>query len=308
MNLFGPGEVTPRQAYVIVCGNEKGGSGKTTITMHLIVALLNAGHKVASIDLDSRQMSLTRYVENRAAWSRRRGLRIAMPDHSRVERALGDSVSENENIELARFQNILERVETTHDFIVIDTPGHDGYAMRLAHSMADTLVTPINDSFIDFDVLGHIDAETGEVINISHYARMVREARRHRRTVDNGLLDWVVVRNRLSPLTSRNNRSLADSLRDLCMRLGCRLADGISERVIFRELFPIGMTALDELTSDSLGTGPTLSHLSARQEIRSLLSSLKLPIDDVGKRRAQARRVWLENVAQPIDSLDVLAD
>ena len=137
---------------------------------------------------------------------------------------------------------------------------------------------------------------------------MVRDARRHRRIVDNGLLDWIVVRNRLSPLISRNNRSLAASLEDLCMRLGCRLADGISERVIFRELFPIGMTALDELNSATLGTGPTLSHLSARHEIRSLLSSLKLPIDDVGKRRAQARRVWLENVSQPVDNLDVLAD
>jgi len=308
MNIQGPGEVVPRQAYVIVCGNEKGGSGKTTIAMHLIVALLNAGHKVASIDLDSRQMSLTRYIENRSAWSRRQGLNIPMPDHSRVERALGDSISENENIELARFQEILQRVENSHDFILIDTPGHDGYAMRLAHSMADTLVSPINDSFIDFDVLGHIDSETGEVTSISHYAAMVREARRHRRIVDNGLLDWIVVRNRLSSLTSRNTRNLSDSLQDLCMRLGCRLAEGISERVIFRELFPIGMTALDELTSATLGTGPTLSHLTARQEIRALLSALKLPIDDVGKRRAQARRMWLENVSQPIDSLDVLAD
>lgn len=308
MNVFGPGEVTPRQAYVIVCGNEKGGSGKTTTAMHLLVALLGAGYKVASIDLDSRQMSLSRYVENRNAWSRRSGLPLAMPDHSRLLRATGDSVSENENAELACFQEILQRVENTHDFIVIDTPGHDSYAMRLAHSMADTLVTPINDSYIDFDVLGRIDPQTGEVTGISHYAAMVREARRHRRSVDNGLLDWVVVRNRLSPLTSRNTRSLAESLQDLCMRLGCRLADGISERVVFRELFPLGMTALDELTVKSIGTEPTLSHHAARQEVRTLLSVLKLPVDDVGRRRAQARRVWLENAARPIDGMDVLAD
>lgn len=308
MNVFGPGDVAPRQAYVIVCGNEKGGSGKTTTAMHLVVALLNAGYKVASIDLDSRQMSLSRYVENRSAWSRRSGLRLAMPDHSRLQRANGDSVMENENAELACFQDILQRVENTHDFIIIDTPGHDSYAMRLAHSMADTLVTPINDSYIDFDVLGRIDPETGEVTGISHYAAMVREARRHRRTVDNGLLDWVVVRNRLSPLTSRNTRSLADSLQDLCMRLGCRLADGISERVVFRELFPLGMTALDELSAGSIGTDPTLSHHTARQEVRTLLTVLRLPVDDVGKRRAQARRVWLENATRPIDGLDVLAD
>ena len=180
--------------------------------------------------------------------------------------------------------------------------------MRLAHSMADSLVTPINDSYIDFDVLGQIDPSTGEVIDISHYARMVREARRHRRTVDNGLMDWVVVRNRLSHLTSRNNQSLSESLKDLSMRLGCRLADGISERVVFRELFPVGMTALDELSSETLGSGPTLSHLSARQEVRSLLNMLKLPIDEQGRRRAQARRMWLENATRPMEDLGIFAD
>jgi len=308
MDILDPGEMTPRQAYVVVCGNEKGGSGKTTIAMHLIVALLGAGFRVASIDLDSRQKSLTRYVENRAAWRQKRGGRIAMPDHARVERATGDSVAENENHELAQFQDILQRVEHTHDFIVIDTPGHDGYAMRLAHCMADTLVTPINDSFIDFDVLGRIDSETGEVVGVSHYAAMVRDARRHRRMVDGGLLDWVVVRNRLANVATRNNRDVAASLQELCMRLGTRLAEGISERVIFRELFPIGLTALDELGQGGSGIGPTLSHLSARQEIRSLLAALKLPIDDIGRRRAQARRVWLENASRPIDGLDVLAD
>ena len=215
---------------------------------------------------------------------------------------------ENENDELASFQNILQRVESSHDFVVIDTPGHDSYAMRLAHAMADTLVTPINDSFVDFDVLGRIDADSGEITGISHYATMVREARRHRRMVDDGLLDWIVVRNRLPALDQRGSRTVADSLQQLCIRLGCRLAEGISERGIFRELFPIGMTALDELNSGNVGLAPTVSHLAARREIRSLLAVLKLPIDDVGRRRAQARRVWLENAARPIDGLDLLAD
>ncbi|GIL01604.1 MAG: ATPase [Alphaproteobacteria bacterium] len=308
MNILDPSGMSPRQAYVIVCGNEKGGSGKTTTAMHLIIALLKAGYRVASIDLDSRQRSLTRYVENRLAWSRKRSMRIDMPSHAHVERAVGDSVAANENAELASFQEILQRVENTHDFIVVDTPGHDSYAMRLAHSMADTLVTPINDSFVDFDVLGHIDPETGEVTAISHYAAMVREARRHRRMVDDGLLDWVVVRNRLSSLTSRNNRNVADSLQELCMRLGCRLAEGISERVIFRELFPTGMSVLDDLNADGMGMGPTVSHLAARREIRTLVTALRLPIDEAGRRRAQARRVWLDNASRPIDGLDLLAD
>jgi chromosome partitioning protein len=297
-----------RQAYVIVCGNEKGGSGKTTTAMHLIVALLNSGHRVASIDLDSRQLSLTRYTENRSNWIRKNSLGVPESDHFHLERARSDSVIDNENSELKRFSEIVQSVERTHEFIVIDTPGHDSYLMRLAHSMADTLVTPLNDSYIDFDVLGHVDPLNGEVLEISHYANMVREARRHRRSVDNGLLDWVVVRNRLSHLGSRNKSNMFESLKGLSVHLGCRLADGISERVVFRELFPIGMTALDELTEDILGTGPNLSHLAARQEVRSLVKVLRLPIDDIGRRRAEARKLWMKNSGTPVEKLKIFAD
>lgn len=308
MNMIGSRRVKPHQAYVIVCGNEKGGSGKTTTAMHLAVALLMGGHRVATIDLDSRQLSFTRYVENRVAWNRRKGLNMLVPDHYRLERAAGDSINDNESVELGRFQEILRQVEHTHDFVLIDTPGHDSFAMRLAHSMADTLVTPINDSYVDFDVLAHIDPATGQVIETSHYANMVRDARRHRRVVDNGLLDWVVVRNRLAPLASRNRRNMNDSLKDLAMRLGCRLTDGISERVAFREFFPIGMTALDDLSEETLGFGPTLSHLSARQEVRGLLSVLRLPVDEVERRRAEARETWLRNADKPVEDLGIFAD
>jgi len=297
-----------RQAYVIVVGNEKGGSGKTTTAMHLIVSLLNAGHKVASIDLDSRQLSLTRYVENRQNWIRKNGAGLPQPDHFHLNRGTSDSILNNENSELRGFSKIVQQVEKTHEFIVIDTPGHDSYLMRLAHSMADTLVTPLNDSYIDFDVLGRVDAQTGEVLEISHYARMVREARRHRRSVDNGLLDWVVVRNRLSHLGSRNKSNLFESLKNLSMRLGCRLAEGISERVVFRELFPIGMTALDDLSGDVLGTGQSLSHLAAKQEVRSLVASLRLPLDEAGRRRAEARKRWMAKGEEPIERLRIFAD
>jgi chromosome partitioning protein len=174
--------------------------------------------------------------------------------------------------------------------------------------MADTLVTPLNDSYIDFDVLGHVDPVSGEVVEISHYANMVREARRHRRSVDNGLLDWVVVRNRLSHLGSRNKVNMFESLKNLSMNLGCRLADGISERVIFRELFPIGMTALDELSEETIGSGPSLSHLAARQEVRSLVTMLRLPIDEVGKRRAEARKKWMNPNEKPFNKLRIFAE
>lgn len=298
-----------RHAYVIVCGNEKGGSGKTTTAMHIIVALLVSGFKVASIDLDSRQLSLTRYLANRRNWIRRHRLSLPEPEHSFVTRPDGDSVIANENSELRQFSSILQSVEQTHDFIVIDTPGHDSYLMRLAHSMADTLVTPLNNSYVDFDVLGHVDPITGEVVEISHYAEMVRDARRHRRSVDNGLLDWIVVRNRLAQFSSRNKASLGESLRSLSMVLGCRLAEGITERVVFRELFPIGMTVLDELSLETLGTGPTLSHQAARQEVRALVAALRLPIDESGRRRADARKAWMESATHPpASNLRIFAD
>lgn len=297
-----------RQAYVIVCGNEKGGSGKTTTAMHLITALLNAGYNVASIDLDSRQLSLTRYLENRRNWVSKHGLKLPMPDHYHLERGYSDSVLENENSELRRFSEILQGTERNHEFIVVDTPGHDSYLMRLAHSMADTLVTPLNDSYVDFDVLGRIDSVTGEVLEISHYAAMVRDARRHRRSVDSGLLDWVVVRNRLSHVGSRNKSAMQESLRNLSMTLGCRLAEGISERVIFRELFPMGMTVLDDLTEENLGTGPNLSHLAAKQEVRALVSVLRLPIDEVGRRRAEARKLWMQSSLEPPEQLRIFAE
>jgi len=306
--VFKANSINAKQAHVIVCGNEKGGSGKTTTAMHIIVSLMNSGYKVASIDLDSRQQSLTRYIENRARWQKKTGLEFVMPDHYQLQPATADVMSERENEELGRLSEIFNQTDRRYDFILVDTPGHDGYLMRLAHSMADTLVTPLNDSFIDFDVLGHIDPESGEVTSISHYAQMVRDARRHRRQVDNGLLDWIVVRNRLSHINSRNKESMLGSLKDLSMRLGCRLADGITERVIFRELFPIGLTALDDLNEDSLGSGPTLSHLSARQEVRQLIATLRLPVDDLGKKRAKARKAWLENADKPFQDLGILAD
>ena len=296
-----------KQAYVVVCGNEKGGSGKTTTIMHLAIALMNAGHKIATIDLDSRQLSFTRYLENRKLWARKNGLDLSFPNHFSVQHFTSDLVSERESRELSRFTDIISQVERTHDFILVDTPGHDGYLMRLAHSMADTLVTPMNDSYVDFDVLGQIDPQTGEVVEISHYAMTVREARRQRRRADNGLLDWVVVRNRLTQLHSRNKEAMLHSLKNLSMRLGCRLAEGISERVVFREMFPIGLTALDDLDSETLGSGLSMSHLSARQEVRSLITSLKLPIDATGRKRADARKTWLENAHKPIQDAGILS-
>ncbi len=297
-----------KNAHVIVCGNEKGGSGKTTTSMHIVIALLKSGFKVATIDLDTRQKSLTRYVQNRRDWSEANGLNLELPNHFRFDTARLDSVVEAQSEDFASFVSAVSEVEYSHDFVVIDTPGSDNYLMRLAHSMADTLVTPMNDSFVDFDVLGRVDPQTHEILDVSHYAVMVREARRQRRAVDNGLLDWVVVRNRLSPTKSRNQQNLLGCIKELSLRLGFRLADGISERVIFREYFPMGLTALDDLKGMEVDGRPSVSHLSARQEIRKLITALRLPVDEMGQRRAEARKIWLERSHQPIELPDIFVD
>src|SRR6478609_9616456 len=165
-------------AHVIVLGNEKGGSGKSTTALHIAVALLKAGQRVATIDLDCRQQSFTRYIDNRRGWAAQAGLALEVPEHHCLK--LGDSmqIAENESFELDQFAQAMAAVERTHDFIVIDTPGSDTFLMRLAHSMADTLVTPINDSFLDFDVLGTLDPANYTVTGESHYAQMARDARR----------------------------------------------------------------------------------------------------------------------------------
>jgi chromosome partitioning protein len=88
--------------------------------------------------------------------------------------------------------------------------------------MANTLVTPLNDSFVDFDVLGTVDATTYAVTGESHYAQMVREARQQLRLADGVQMDWGVVRNRLSTLDSRNKQRIVKGLSDLATRLGFR--------------------------------------------------------------------------------------
>jgi chromosome partitioning protein len=289
-------------------GNEKGGSGKSTTAMHIAVALVKGGQRVATIDLDSRQKTLTNYVENRRAWARRARIELELPTHYHVRRGEGARVDANETTEFAGFAEAVSAAEHSHDFVVIDTPATDSYLMRLAHSMADTLVTPLNDSYVDFDVLGSIDPATFAVTGESHYAEMVRHARRQRRIVDGALTDWVVVRNRLSILGSRNKRAVANSLNELGLRLGFRAADGFAERLVYRELFPRGLTALDSLDRATLGVRPNSAHVTASQEVRALIDRLKLPLDERGRRRAAARAEWVAALQKPLDLEDVVAD
>lgn len=263
-------------AHVIVVGNEKGGSGKSTTAFHLAVYLLYAGHRVATIDVDSRQQTLTHYVRNRRAHAQESGRKLPSPLHFHLPSAWGDSLKENHQAEFDMFRRAVGEVENKVDFLVIDTPGFDTNLTRLAHSLADTLVTPVNDSLIDINVLARIDPDTGLPTETSHYARLVQRARSERLAIGGEVIDWVLVRNRISMLASRNARQVLATLEGISTRFGCRLADGIAERVIFRSLFASGTTVFDPLDDESEVT--SVSHVSARQEYRTLVASLNLPL------------------------------
>ncbi|HEV7292305.1 MAG TPA: division plane positioning ATPase MipZ [Devosia sp.] len=263
-------------AHVIVVGNEKGGSGKSTTAFHLAIYLLFEGYRVATIDVDSRQQTFTHYVRNRRAHMQERGLSLPNPKHFHLPSAWGDSIKENQRAEFDIFRRAVGEVEDNVDFLIIDTPGFDTNLSRLSHSLADTLVTPVNDSLIDLNVLARLDPDTGVPIETSHYSRLVQKARSERLAVDGETIDWVLVRNRISMLGSRNARQVHATLDTIASRFGCRMADGIAERVIFRSLFPIGMTVFDPV--EDATAEASSSHASARQEYRNLVAALNLPL------------------------------
>ena len=255
---------------VIVVGNEKGGSGKSTVAIHIAIALIKSGQSVATIDLDARQRSFTQYIENRRAWAKRAGRDLEIPNHYCFDETVDYPTADDEAAGSASLTETVDALARSNDFIVIDTPGHNHYLMRLAHAMADTVITPLNDSFVDFDVLGTVDPETFGVTGTSHYSDMVAQARRQRSS------DWIVLRNRLSSLGSRNKRFVGDALQQLSQRLDFRCVEGLAERVIFREFYPRGLTAVDDLDELTLGTRPTMSHVTARLEMENLLSAMGL--------------------------------
>jgi chromosome partitioning protein len=268
----------PRQAHVIVVGNQKGGAGKSTVAMHLIVALMRMGRRTGVLDLDIRQRSLTRYIENRARWIASRGAHLASPQILELHESAQRSLDVAEAEEDAAFRSALKRLAETCDFIVVDSPGGDSYLARLAHSWADTLITPLNDSFVDFDLLGDVDEDCADIVRPSIYSEMVWESRKKKAVAVRTPIDWVVLRNRTSAskIEAKNKQKVGKALSTLSGRIGFRLAPGLTERVIYRELFPQGLTLLD-LDGEGIPGEMRMAHVAARQELRDLFITLKLP-------------------------------
>ena len=253
------------RAHRIVFANEKGGTGKSTTAVHVAIALAAAGHKVAALDLDTRQRTLARYLDNREATMRRRQLQLPTVNHAVLSLLTPAGLDQ----EVARLGH-------GADFVIVDTPGRDDPLARAAVALADTLVTPMNDSFVDLDLIGQVDAETFKVRRPSFYAELIWDLRKVRAKADGGTVDWVVLRNRLQHLDAHNMRRVGAALADLSKRVGFRVIPGLGERVIYRELFPKGLTLLD-LEAMKEGGPIGLSQIAARQELREMVSGLSLP-------------------------------
>lgn len=259
--------------HIFVIGNEKGGAGKTTCAMHLITGLLEKGLRVASLDTDCRQHSLTRYIQNREEYNKKNSDKpVPMPNHFLLQESLAQNIPDREKEEKQNFEDMLAKAVEGAEVVVIDTPGSHTFLSCLAHSYADTVVTPINDSFIDLDVMAKVDSE-GQIIGPSIYSQMIWTQKIERAQRDGKSIGWVVMRNRLSSLDAVNKRNVSNALAQLAKRISFKVVPGFSERVIFRELFLKGLTLLD-LTKANFDKPFNMSHVAARMELREFMQSL----------------------------------
>jgi chromosome partitioning protein len=260
---------------VLVLGNHKGGSGRSTLAMHMAIGLMKQGKRVACLDLDYQQRSLTTYIENRTAWASQNGLILDVPSYVCIDGFAEDSSFLAGQARISLITSAVAAYEADSDYILIDTPAASDAATVFAHGLADTVVTPVNDSFLDLDVIFKPERTKQAPIIPPRYSQTMREALAARSRVTPKKTDWLVVRNRISSLESRNRRHVANSLEIAARSAGFRVADGLSERVIFREFFSCGLTAFDSSETSLLGVKPTTSHVLARLEVRHLLAQIQ---------------------------------
>ena len=262
-------------AHIIVVGNEKGGAGKSTVSMHVATALARMGHSVGCLDLDLRQKTMGRYITNRRNFMAKEGLDLPTPGYQDLPEIDQDTLAPGENLNDHRLSMAVAGLEPESDFILIDCPGSHTRLSQVAHSLADTLITPLNDSFIDFDLLAHVDGDGEQITGPSVYSEMVWNARQLRSKAGLSPIDWIVVRNRMGAQQMVNKEKMERVIAKLSKRIGFRTAPGFNERVIFRELFPRGLTLLD--LRDLGIKGLNISNVAARNELRGLIGALNLP-------------------------------
>jgi chromosome partitioning protein len=266
-----------KNSTVIVVGNEKGGSGKSTLSMHLAVAYLYGGYKVATVDLDGRQGTLTRYIENRIRHADDKGIDLPVPEHLVVTPSQFSNREDAEEDE--RQLNLeIEELRKEYDIIVVDTPGTFNNISNSGHKNADILMTPVNDSLVDIDVIATIDPYTKDIAAESQYTQNVRDIQAKRRAAGKRDFKWIVLRNRISHIDAKNKREVDTVLRHLESKIGFTYISGIGERVAYREMFLKGLTILDLLKMKAEEI--SISHIAAKNELMAILGAIGIPLKD----------------------------
>ncbi|HEX9810065.1 MAG TPA: division plane positioning ATPase MipZ [Alphaproteobacteria bacterium] len=257
---------------VIVLGNEKGGSGKSTMAIHVVAGLMARGIRVGSIDLDGRQATLSHFMANRRRQARAADPGLPCPAHRRIglSRSAGERNAEDEKLD--QLGSALESLGDA-EVIVVDTPGSDSVLARAGHIVADVLVTPLNSSFLDLDALVAVDDSASRIVGPSPYSELVLYMGERRKELGAPAIDWIVAGNRLPNVDTRVNRQVAGVLDELAPRLGFRVFLGIHERIVFRELFLQGLTVFDVGRRHGWSTaGRTLA--AARREMEGLIDTI----------------------------------
>jgi chromosome partitioning protein len=253
------------------------------------------------IDLDVRQRSVGRFFTNRRAWMAAAGVELPVPLPDALEGF--DFETATPDAAMAAFEAAYASLEAQADYVLIDTPGGDTPLSRAAHARADLIVTPMNDSFVDFDMLGTVDPVTLELARPGLYAQAVWEARKRRMMADRSSVDWVVLRNRLAPAEARNRKRLDERVAALSRRVGFRIGPGLRDRVIYRELFPFGLTIAD-LSPKVKPVAVSLGHVAARQELRGVIQALNLPLGPVARPIAPEPQAAVEAAPEPEPMLE----
>jgi chromosome partitioning protein len=259
-----------KAASIVVIGNEKGGSGKSTTAMQTAIGLMRLGYKIGTIDLDARQGTLTRMLSNRFETIKRTSYDYPSPLHFPIEKHKGTTTREQEQKDRDFLMMALAELSSIVDFIIIDTPGSDSYLSHLAHAQADLILTPLSLTQFDTDVLFHLDPDTGKILRPAIYTHVILNARKAAQRP----IQWLVMLNRLNPDRQKTHYedSLEESLKSGQEPYDFTLIKGFSERPIFHTLFAKGLSLLDVRQDDQLPLTPDL--LIARQEIRCVLKAI----------------------------------
>ncbi|WP_459789483.1 division plane positioning ATPase MipZ [Alteriqipengyuania sp. 357] len=263
---------------VISFANEKGGVGKSTLAFHVAIALSHLGQRVVAIDLDRRQRTLERGLTYRSGTAANLGVALPSPRFSVLDYP-----------STASLYQTINRLGADADFVILDAAGSDSPIFRRAVALADTLVTPVNASFLDLELLGRINPVTGVAERAGCFGQTVSDLREEKLARDLGGIAWVVVKNRVRTTEKRHMRQVDHALERLAASHDFRIGQGLSERVAFRELFQFGLTHLD------LGLIPDMIRPKApsHDEISSLIGDLGLQIEardpDAASHRPGAR-------------------